>query len=70
MNRKTITAVQHTGYRGYFMEDVDIVLEVDGKNIPVNDFVRKILCGMITGSVGSLRGVEDDWKTINIGLKR
>lgn len=52
------------------MEDVDIVLEVDGKNIPMNDFVRKILCGMITGSVGSLRGVEDNWKTISIGLKR
>ncbi|VVB94498.1 Uncharacterised protein [uncultured archaeon] len=52
------------------MEDTDIVLEVDGKNIPMNDFVRKILCGMIAGSVESLRGVEGDWKTISIGLKR
>ncbi len=52
------------------MEDVDIVLEVDGKNIPMNDFVRKILFGMIAGSVGSLRGVEDNWKTISIGLKK
>ncbi len=52
------------------MEDADIVLEVDGKNIPMNDFVRKILCGMITGSVEALRGVGDDWKTIKISLKR
>ena len=48
----------------------DIVLEVDGKNIPMNDFVRKILAGMITGSVGALHGFENDWKTLNISLKR
>ena len=48
----------------------DIVLEVDGKNIPMNDFVKKILSGMITGSVNSLHGFEDDWKTLNITIKR
>ncbi len=52
------------------MEDFDLVLEVNGKNIPMNDFVRNILGGMISGSVGSLRGVENDWKTISISLKR
>ena len=48
----------------------DIVLEVDGQNIPMNDFVRKILAGMITGSVGALHGFDDEWKTLNISLKR
>ncbi len=52
------------------MENVDIVLEVDGKNIPMNDFVRKILCGAIAGSIEALRGIGDDWKIINISLKR
>ncbi len=52
------------------MEDVEVFLEVDGKNIPVNDFVRKILCGMISGSIGALRGVGDDWKSISIRLKK
>ena len=52
------------------MNDEDIVVEVDGKNIPMNGFVRKILAGMITGSLGNLRGVEEGWKTINISLKR
>ena len=52
------------------MKVEDIVLEVDGKNIPMNDFVRKILAGMITGSVGVLHGFEKDWKTLNISLKR
>ncbi|VVB87908.1 Uncharacterised protein [uncultured archaeon] len=52
------------------MEDLDIALEVDGKDIPMNDFVRKILTGMITGSVSTLHGFENDWKTLSIKLKR
>ncbi|HEY9246533.1 MAG TPA: hypothetical protein VIO11_06785 [Candidatus Methanoperedens sp.] len=52
------------------MEHTDIVLEVDGKNIPMNDFVKNILCGMIGGSIESLRGVDEGWKTINISLMR
>ena len=52
------------------MDDIDVVLEIDGKKIPMNDFVRKFLCGMITGSLGALRGVDEDWKTISISLKK
>lgn len=52
------------------MNEADIVLEVDGKDIQMNDFVRKILAGMITGSVGALHGFEKDWKTLSISLKR
>ncbi len=53
----------------HFM-DTEIVLEVDGKEIPMNEFVSKILCGMIVGSVETLRGVGNEWKTINISIKR
>ncbi len=52
------------------MEDADIVLEVDGKNIPMNDFVKKILFGMVKGSIEALHGIGSDWKTVNINLKR
>jgi len=52
------------------MNEADIILEVDGKNIPMNDFVRKILAGMITGSVGALHGFDEDWKTMKISLNR
>jgi len=52
------------------MNDIDIILEVDGEKIPMNDFVKKILTGMITGSVGALHGFEKDWKTLSIRLKR
>ncbi len=52
------------------MNHIDFVLEVDGENIPMNDFVKKILSGMISGSIGSLHGIEEDWKTLNIKLIR
>ena len=52
------------------MDEIDIVLEIDGKKIPMNDFVKKIICGMIKGSIETLRGVGDDWKTANIRLNR
>ena len=45
-------------------------ISVDGKKIPMNDFVKNILCGMIKGSIGTLHGVGDDWKTANIRLNR
>lgn len=49
---------------------MDIILEVDGKEIPMNEFVRKILCGMITGAIATLHGVGKNWKSVNISLKR
>ena len=52
------------------MDNVAIILEINGEKIPMNEFVRKILCGMITGSVETLRGVGNEWKTINISIKR
>ncbi|MCX9011417.1 MAG: hypothetical protein OIN66_09880 [Candidatus Methanoperedens sp.] len=52
------------------MEDVDIVLEVDGKKIPMNEFVRRMLSGVIAGSVSALHGVDEGWKVINISIKR
>jgi hypothetical protein len=52
------------------MEEIDMVLEIDGKKIPLNDFVKNILSGMIKGSIQTLHGVRDDWKTVAIRLNR
>jgi len=52
------------------MEEIDIVLEIDGKKIPMNDFVKNILSGMIKGSIETLHGVGDDWRSANIKLNR
>lgn len=45
-------------------------LKVDGKDIPLNEFVEKILNGMIIGAVSSLRGIREDWKKIEIEIAK
>jgi hypothetical protein len=41
-------------------------LKVDGKEIPLNEFVDKILSGTVVGAVTSLRGIKEGWKKIEI----
>jgi hypothetical protein len=45
-------------------------LLVDGKEIPLNEFVEKILNGTIVGAVTSLRGIKEDWKRIEIEISK
>lgn len=45
-------------------------LFVDGKEIPLNEFVEKILSGTIAGAVTSLRGIDKSWKTIEIKVTK
>ena len=45
-------------------------LKVDGKEIPLNEFVEKIMGGTIIGAVTSLRGIKDDWKNIEIEIQK
>jgi hypothetical protein len=45
-------------------------LKIDGKNIPLNEFVEKIMSGTLTGAVTSLRGIKDDWKKIEIEIEK
>lgn len=52
------------------MEDIEMVLEINGIKIPMNGFVKKILCGMVKGSIETLHGVGDDWKDVNIRMSR
>jgi hypothetical protein len=43
-------------------------LKVDGKEIPLNEFVERILNGTIVGAVTSLKGIKDDWKKIEVEI--
>jgi hypothetical protein len=45
-------------------------LKVDEKDIPLNEFVEKILNGIVVGGVTSLRGIRDDWKKIEIEVTK
>jgi hypothetical protein len=47
---------------------MSLKLKVDSKEVPLNEFVEKILRGTIVGAVTSLRGIKEDWKKIEIEL--
>jgi hypothetical protein len=47
---------------------MDMKLKVDGQDIPLNEFVEKIIGGTIVGAVTSLRGIKEDWKKIEIEI--
>jgi len=49
---------------------LSLKLKVDGKEIPLNEFVEKILAGTLTGAVTSLKGIKGDWKKIEIEIQK
>jgi hypothetical protein len=49
---------------------MEVKLNVDGKEIPLNEFVEKMLGGTVKGGVESLRGIDGKWKKIVIEVER
>ncbi len=49
---------------------VSLKLKIDGKEIPLNEFVERMMSGTITGAVTSLKGIKDDWKKIEIEIQK
>ncbi|MEM0314177.1 MAG: hypothetical protein QW056_05545 [Candidatus Bathyarchaeia archaeon] len=49
---------------------MEVKLLVDGEAIPMNEFVEKILASIITSAVGTLKGVGEGWKQIEISIRR
>jgi hypothetical protein len=49
---------------------MSLKLKVDGKEIPLNEFVERILNGTITGAVASLKGIKSEWKKIEIEIEK
>ena len=49
---------------------MDVRLVVNGKEIALNEFVKKILGGMVSGAVSSLRGINEEWKDIQISITK
>ena len=49
---------------------MSLKLKVDGNEIPLNEFVGKLLNGTITGAVTSLKGIKEDWKKIEIEIEK
>ena len=49
---------------------MEIELHVDDENVDLNEFVKKILTGTLLGAVTSLRGINKDWKNIEIKITK
>ncbi|MBC7086331.1 MAG: hypothetical protein H5T43_08240 [Methanomethylovorans sp.] len=49
---------------------MEVKLIVDGKDVEINNFVQKILAGMVIGAVGTLNGVEESCNEIIVKIKR
>lgn len=49
---------------------MNVKLFVDEKEIALNEFVKKVLSGMVTGAVMSLKGMKEDWKEIRLEVKK
>jgi hypothetical protein len=47
-----------------------VELNVDGKNIEINDFVQEFLGKTAAASAESLHGVDQTWKKIDIHIKK
>ena len=45
-------------------------LRVDGKEIPLNDFVERLIQGVVVGGVSSLKGIKEDWRKIEIEVTK
>ena len=43
---------------------------VDGRSVELNDFVQEIIGRAVAGAVSALKGVESDWKTIEVRISR
>ena len=49
---------------------MELKLVVDGKEIPLNEFVGKLISGTIVGAVTSLKGIREDWEKIEIEVTK
>lgn len=49
---------------------MEIELTIDGNEIVMNNFVKRIIAGIMAGAAESLDGVEKDWKDLQLIMKR
>jgi hypothetical protein len=47
-----------------------IELSVDGRKIPMNDFVQKIVVNVIKAMVETLHTIDSEWKELSIHIEK
>jgi hypothetical protein len=49
---------------------VQVQIVVDKKEIEANEFVQNVIGKAIAGAVSVLKGVTEDWETIEVTVRR
>lgn len=49
---------------------MELELIIDGKDIPMNRFVEKMIGGVVAGTVQSLDGVDENWQELTLTISR
>jgi len=47
-----------------------IELLIDGKKIPMNSYVRSVFFKVIEAMVSTLKGVDEEWRKVEIKLEK
>ena len=49
---------------------MEVRLFIDGETIELNDFTKDFLGGTLQGAISPLKGIDRNWKTLEIKVKR
>ncbi len=49
---------------------LNCTLKIDGKEIPLNEFVEKMFAKTIVGAISSLKGINEDWKKVELEITK
>jgi len=49
---------------------LEVSLLIDGKMIELNEFIQEFLGGTLQGAISPLRGINRNWKKLEIKIKR
>jgi len=52
------------------MEPENVELFVDGKKVPMNSYVRNVFFRVLSALVSTLKGIDEDWKEVEIKVRR
>ncbi len=48
----------------------EVELLVDGEKVPMNSYVRNVFFRVVAALVSTLKGIDEDWKDVEIKVRR
>jgi len=49
---------------------LEVSLVIDGKTIELNEFTKEFLGGTLQGAISPLRGINRNWKELEVKIER